>query len=92
MNVQDYQLVRADVEVDLDFRRGVSLVHFSKGSHAVVEPVRANGDLWLTLQVKVLLTARAGLRETVCTEHEVVYSRGSDLRCIAKVASLAGAR
>jgi hypothetical protein len=92
INIEDYQLVKVEVQVVDDFWMGLFLVRLSKGSRAVFEQVLVNGDVWLPLRVSAAFTARVGLLKMVYREHEVTYGRDFDFQSVSKVALPAVAR
>jgi hypothetical protein len=71
---EDYQLVKAEVEVTVAISAGLFLIRVAKGSHAELEQTRVNGEVWLPHRVQAVVSARLGLLRVVRIEQEVSYS------------------
>jgi hypothetical protein len=71
---EDYQLVRAEVEVTVPISAGLFLIRVAKGSHAELEQTRVNGEVWLPHRMQAVVSARVGLLRVVRIEQEVSYS------------------
>ena len=72
---QDYQLVKAEVEVVDTISVGLVLVRVAKGSRAAFEMTRVNDEVWLPRQVRAFISARLGLLRVLHIEQEVSYSK-----------------
>jgi len=71
---QDYQLIKAEVEVTVAISAGLFLVRVAKGSHAELEQTRVNGEVWLPHRMQAVVSARVGLLRVIRIEQEVSYS------------------
>jgi len=71
---QDYQLVKAKVEVTVAITAGLFLIRVAKGSHAELEQTRVNSEVWLPHRMQAVVSARVGLLRVVRIEQEVSYS------------------
>jgi hypothetical protein len=71
---EDYQLVKAKVEVTLAITAGLFLIRVAKGSHAELEQTRVNGEVWLPYRMQAVVSARVGLLRIVRIEQEISYS------------------
>ena len=72
---QDYNLVKAEVEVVSTISVGLFLVRVAKGSRATFEQTRVNDEVWLPRQVRALASARLGLLKVLHIEQEISYSK-----------------
>jgi hypothetical protein len=88
VGMEDYQLVRAEVEVTDDLWFGLFLVRLAKGATASFEMVRTDQSVWLPLRVRALASVRIGLIHVRHLQHEIRYSDGRDLRTPAQITTL----
>lgn len=88
VEVEDYQLVKAEVEVTDDLWFGVFLVRLAKGATASFEMARADRNIWLPHRVRALASFRIGLIHVRHLQHEIRYSEGRDLRTSPAITSL----
>ena len=82
---EDYQLVKAEVEVTVAISAGLFLIRVAKGSHAELEQTRVNGEVWLPHRMQAVVSARVGLLRVVRIEQEVSYS---DCRVLPTISSI----
>jgi hypothetical protein len=82
---EDYQLVKASVEVTVAITAGLFLIRVAKGSHAELEQTRVNGEVWLPRRMQAVVSARVGLLRVVRIEQEVRYS---DCRVLPTISSI----
>lgn len=71
---QNYQLVKAEVEVVGTISARLFLVRLAKGSRAAIEQTWVNNEVWLPRRVQVSVSARLGLVKVMQIEQEVIYS------------------
>jgi hypothetical protein len=72
---QDYQLLKAEVEVVDTISVGLFLVRLAKGSRAAFEQTRVNDEVWLPSQVRAFVSARLGLLKVLRIEQQISYSK-----------------
>jgi hypothetical protein len=72
---QEYQLLKAEVEVVDTISVGLFLVRLAKGSRAAFEQTRVNVEVWLPSQVRAFVSARLGLLKVLRIEQEISYSK-----------------
>jgi len=82
---QDYQLAKAEVEVTVAISAGLFLIRVAKGSHAELEQIRVNSEVWLPHRMQAVVSARVGLLRVVRIEQEVSYS---DCRLLPAISSI----
>lgn len=87
VGMEDYQLVRAEVEVTGDLWFGLFLVRLAKGATASFEMARADRNIWLPHRVRALASFRIGLIHVRHLQHDIRYSEGRDLRTPAQITS-----
>ena len=75
VDMQDYHLVKAEVEVIDTIWVGLFLVRVAKGSRAVVEQTVVDGEVWLPSHTRVVVSARLGLLKVLRIDQEVSYSQ-----------------
>lgn len=75
VDVQDYHLVKAEVEVIHTIWVGLFLVRVAKGSRAVVEQTVVDGEVWLPSHTRVVASARRGLLKVLRIDQDVSYSQ-----------------
>jgi hypothetical protein len=80
VNKEDFQLVKAEMEVIDNIWWGLFLVRVVKGSHAAFEQAWVNDEVWLPRRVQVFGSARLGLLKVLHIEQEVIYSPYGDRR------------
>lgn len=88
VEVENYQLVKAEVKVTDDLWFGLFLVRLAKGATASFEMVRTDRAVWLPLRVRADASFRIGLIHVRHLQHEIRYSDGRDLRTPAQITSL----
>lgn len=88
VGMEDYQLVRAEVEVTDDLWFGLFLVRLAKGATASFEMARTDRNVWLPFRVRALASVRIGLIHVRHLQHDIRYSEGRDLRTPARITSL----
>jgi len=75
VDMQDYHLVKAEVEVIDTIWAGLFLVRVAKGSRAVVEQTVVDGEVWLPSHTRVVVSARLGLLKVLHIDQDVSYSQ-----------------
>jgi hypothetical protein len=89
---QDYQLVKAEVEVVDTISVGLFLVRVAKGSHAAFEQTRVNDEVWLPSHMRASVSARLGLLKVLRIEQELSYSKCRESQAEPPVISQMSAR
>ncbi len=92
MDKQNYQLLRAEVEVVDAISVGLFLVRVAKGSRAAFEQTLVNDEVWLPCQVRAFVSARLGLLIVLRIEQEIGYSKGREFQTGSPIISQMKAR
>jgi hypothetical protein len=73
VDMQDYHIVRGEVEVVDTISVGLFLVRVAQGSHVAFEHTRVDDEVWLPSQLRAFISARLGLFKVLRIEQEIDY-------------------
>jgi len=92
VDMQDYHLAKAEVEVVDTISVGLFLVRVAKGSRVAFEQTFVNDEVWLPRHVGAFVSTRLGLLKVLRIEQEIGYSKSRDSQADAPVISQMKAR
>jgi hypothetical protein len=85
---EDYSLIRAEVEAIETVSYGLILVRIHKGTRAIFEQTKVNGEVWLPLRLHAFAEGRLGLVKKLRVDYEVTYSDYKKFQVDSRIASV----